>query len=203
MTTTSKEDPPLVDVEVTNPVTYIKKWWKKIIGNEGMSINIKVRPLTAILGICLFLAFLFGVGKLVLPEIIKTPFFKFEAVGEATPTPKEEAETWKETAYIGTLKYSTGTQKYFLVTSSAAEAITLEVPPSLNLSTLIEKRIMVIGKYSKSLRVIQVFDAKDLEVLPNSPVPIPTNTPSPKPTVVPTEQPTTNPDSSSSGDLNS
>jgi len=193
----------LVDVEVTNPITYIKKWWKKIVGNEGMSINIKVRPITAILGICLFLAFLFGIGKLVLPEIIKTPFFKFEEVKEAEATPKQESETWKETAYIGTLKYSASTQKYFLVTSSAAEAITLEVPPNVNLSALVEKRIMVIGKYSKYLRVIQVFDAKDMEVLPNSPVPVPTNSPTPKPTPTPTEKPTQAPNSSDSGDINS
>ncbi|MBL7036920.1 hypothetical protein ISR94_03770 [Candidatus Microgenomates bacterium] len=188
--TTSEQDPPLVDIKVTNPVTYIKKWWKKIIGNEGMSIVIKVRPITAILSITLFLAFLFGIGKLVLPDIIKTPFFQFEQVGEPTPTPKEESETWKETAYIGTLKYSTSTMKYFLVTSSASEAITLEVPSNLNLSTLVERRIMVIGKYSKSLRVIQVMDAKDMEVLPKSPVPIPTNSPTPKPTQAPTEVPT-------------
>ena len=90
---TSTSDPPLIDVKVTNPVTYLKRWWKKIIGNEGMSITIKVRPITAILGITLFLAFLFGIGKLVLPDIIKTPFFQFEKVGIPTATPKQTAET--------------------------------------------------------------------------------------------------------------
>ena len=34
-------DPPLVDVKVTNPVTYFKKWWAKIIGNEGIDFRLK------------------------------------------------------------------------------------------------------------------------------------------------------------------
>lgn len=192
------EDPPLVDVKITNPITYIKRWWKKVVGNEGMTLTIKVKPLTTIFIFAVTGSLIFGVGKFAWPGGLKIPFLEFGDITEPTSTPKQSAETWKETAYIGTLKYSTSTQKYFLITTSAVEAITLDIPPNLNLSTLIEKRILVVGKYSRSLRVIQVFDAKDLEVLPTTPIPIPTNTPSPEPTQTPTQAPTSTPEANPS-----
>lgn len=45
------EDPPLVNIKVTNPVTYFKNWWSRVIGNEGieMKASLKIRPLTAFL----------------------------------------------------------------------------------------------------------------------------------------------------------
>jgi len=41
-------EPLLVDVKVTNPVTYLRRWWEKVIGNEGISLSVKIHPLTAI-----------------------------------------------------------------------------------------------------------------------------------------------------------
>lgn len=54
---------------------------------------------------------------------------------------------------------------------------------------------MAAGNYSKSQRVLVVTDAKDMEVLPKSPVPIPTNAPTAIPTPSPTaaETPTPTP----------
>src|SRR3989344_7099212 len=165
-----KEEPPLVALRVTNPIVYIKKWWKSVLGNEGIDFRFRIRPLTAIAIAAVIASIGFGVGNFVLPY--KLPFFEY-ATPKPTSTPKPEE--WKETAYIGTLKYSETTEKFFLVTSSSAEAITLEVPDNLNLSTLVEKRIITAGNYSKAKRILVVTDAKDTEVLPKSPVPIPTN----------------------------
>lgn len=181
-----KEDTPLVFLKVTNPITYIKKWWKNIIGNEGIDFRFRIRPLTAIALTIIIASIGFGVGNFVLPY--KLPFFEYAT---PRPTASPKPEEWKETAYIGTLKYSEATQKFFLVTSSSAEAITLDIPDNIDLTSLIEKRIIAAGNYSKAQRKLVVTDAKDMEVLPKSPVPIPTVTASP--TIAPTETPTPSP----------
>ena len=69
------EEPPLVDVKVTNPLTYIKRWWNRIIGNEGIDFRFRVRPLTAIAIALIITTVTFGLGSFVLPFSI--PFFKY------------------------------------------------------------------------------------------------------------------------------
>ena len=183
MPVTNNQEPPLVDVKVTNPITYIKKWWAKIIGNEGVDFRFHIRPLTALLITIAVASIGFGVGRLVIPFSI--PFLKYEYKNDeiVIPTP----ETWKDTAYTGTLRYSEATQKYYLVTTSA-EAITLEVPSNINLENYIDKRIFAAGKYNKTTRILVVAEAKDLEVLPKTPVSIPTTTPISTPTETPTSE---------------
>ena len=34
--TVNKKDPLLVDLKVTNPIVYIKAWWKKVVANDGV-----------------------------------------------------------------------------------------------------------------------------------------------------------------------
>lgn len=172
------KDPPLVDVKVTNPITYFKNWWAKVIGNEGVEFGFKIRPLTAIVIAAVIATIGFGVGRFVFPY--KLPFFEYGATGK--PAPSQTPEVWKETAFIGTLKYSFITRKYFLVTSTSSEAISLSVPENLNLEALVEKRVFAEGSYNKATRTLIVSDAKDMEVLPKNPVPIPTITPIPSPT---------------------
>ncbi len=178
--------PPLVDLKVSNPIEYIKLWWKKIIGNEGIEFRLSIHPLTAI-AIALAIASVgFGLGRFVMP--FSVPFFKYEEVN-SSPTPKPE--DWKETAFTGTIHFSSTTSKYFLTTTSASEAITLTVPSNLDLKELIDKRVLVIGSYNKSTRNLIVSDARNMEVLPKSPVPVPTNSPTatPTPTANPTDTP--------------
>lgn len=179
-------EPPFI--QVTNPVTYLRRWWDKVMGKEGAYFSFRVPPITAFLIAFGFALAAFGIGR----YSVKIPLFGLylDPTTTATRTSKEEPETWKETAYIGTLKYSDSTRGYFLVTSSASEAITLDVPRNLDLSQLVERRILVVGKYSKSLRTIQVLDAKDMEILPKTPIPIPTLEPLPSPTLPPAEAPT-------------
>lgn len=168
-TTNPKEDPPLVSVKVTNPITYIKRWWAKIIGNEGVEFYFRIRPLTAFIIAAIIAGAAFGVGGFVFSPPVASPTL--------TPTPAPEA--WKETAFTGKLQFSQITNKYFLVTTTSAEAITLEVPDNINLEELVGKRIFASGQYNKSLRILKVADAKDMEVLPKTPVPIPTNSSTP------------------------
>lgn len=84
--TSKKTEPPLVDVKVSNPIIYLKKWWQKVIGNEGVDIRFKIHPLTAIAVAVIVASIGFGVGRFVLPFSI--PFFKFNG-SEATPLPHQ------------------------------------------------------------------------------------------------------------------
>jgi len=186
MTLTEK---PLVEVKVTNPFIYLKNWWNKVVNNEGVDFRFHIKPLTAIAMTIIIASLGFGVGRFVIPEGVKIPFFKFEDV--TSPTPTVTPEIWKETAYTGTLQYSQTTSKYYLMTTTSSELITLQVPENIDLKDYVGKRILAIGKYNKSLKVLVVSDAKSLEVLPKSPVSIPTIVPSPSPT--PTSEPTMSP----------
>jgi len=71
------QDPPLVDVKVTNPVTYLKKWWNKVIGNEGMEFRFRVKPLTAIAISLVVVTVAFGLGQVdptITTKPVPTPF---------------------------------------------------------------------------------------------------------------------------------
>lgn len=163
---TSTTEPPII--EVRNPVTYLRLWWQKVMGKEGVDFNFKIHPVTAFL-----IAFglgtgLFGAGR----YSVNIPFLKYETISTAKPSPTTVA-VWKETAFTGKLQLSLTTNKYFLITTSS-EAITLDVPDNLDLLTLIGKRIFAIGEYNKTERLLKVADIKDLEILSKTPVPIPT-----------------------------
>jgi len=190
--TSSKKatEPPLVEVKVTNPITYIKAWWKKVINNEGVDFEFHIRPLTAITIAIVIATIGFGVGRFVLPEGIDIPFFEYSDP-TSSPTPTTET-TWKETAFTGTLRHSSETGKHYLVTTSS-EAITLEVPENMDLKDFVGKRIFVTGKYNKTSRILIIADAKDTEVLSKTPLPLPTYSPTPTPTASPTSTPTETP----------
>jgi len=140
--------PPLVDLKVTNPVEYIKLWWKKVIGNEGVDFRLHFHPLTALLIALVIAGAFFGLG-------VKFEEKPKEPTPSSTPSPSD----WKETAFTGTLQYSKATSKYFLTTTSASEAITLKVPEAIDLADLVGKRILVIGSYNKADRLFIVRSA--------------------------------------------
>lgn len=176
-----KSDPPLVKFQITNPVTYLKRWWARIMKDEGVDFRFRIHPVTAVAVATVIAGAGFGLGRWVLPVPI-VQYATYLGIPTPTPTP----DPWKETAYTGKLQYSAN--RYFLVTT-ATEAITLEVPTSINLFPLIGKRILAVGSYNKQTRVLVVKDTTDLEILPSSPVPLPTNTASPTPTATPTPEP--------------
>lgn len=179
----AQKEPPLVDVKVTNPVTYFKRWWAKVMGQEGVDFRFTIHPITAFLIAFGIAAAFFGAGR----YSVNIPFIKYQSL--TSPTPNSPIE-WKETAYTGKLQYSTTGNKFFLLTTSS-EAITLSVPEGLDLKSLIGKRIFAVGEYNKTQRLLKVTDIKDLEILPQTPIPIPTITPSS--TLIPTEIPSVEP----------
>ncbi|GEM_PF-769113 len=182
--------PPIVNFQVNNPVLYLKYWWKKIMNNEGIDLRLRARPLT-VFGVALIaFSLAFGLGGVVLPFAI--PGLKFNNKPTTAPS-SVPAIVWKDTALKGILKSTTSTPPKFYLLGSSDEAITLEVPATVNLTALIGKRILAIGTYDSSDKILKVIDVQDLEVLSTTPLPIPTSTPTPVPTPSPTIQPTVEP----------
>ena len=179
--------PDLLNVKITNPLVYIKYWWKRIMANEGIDLRLRVKPLT-VFGVSLIaFSLAFGLGGVVLP--VAFPGLKLNNVIFPSPTPTPDI-IWKDTALKGTLtKSNTTPVKFFLVTTSN-EAVTLEVPVGFNLITLVGKRILAVGTYNSKDKVLEVEDIQDLEVLSTTPVPIPTSPPTPTPTPSPSPTPT-------------
>lgn len=200
----STSNPPdLLNVKITNPLVYIKYWWRRIMANEGLEAKIKVKPITAIaIAVALF-SLAFGLGGVVFPFAF--PWLKINnaVVNNTSPTPTPSE--WKETAIKGTLKKTTVEPIKFFLLISSDEAVTLQVPQNINLTTLIGRRILATGNYNQKQKLLIVSDVQDLEVLSTTPIPIPTNSPSPRatetplptvmstvePTIIPTETPIT------------
>jgi len=170
--TVNKKDPLLVDLKVTNPIVYVKAWWKRIIANEGVDFRFRIRPLTAMAIAAIVAAGGFGLGRLAIPEPI-TRYIPILA-------PSSSPNPWRETAFTGILHFTQANQKYYLITS-ASEAITLDVPHNVNMSQLVSRRILAVGKLNTQTGILVVTDASDLEILPAQVVPVPTTLPSPSP----------------------
>lgn len=183
-----KVEKPLIDVKITNPVTYIKSWWKRIIGNEGIELKIKVRPLTAIAIAIIVLTVSLGIGKFNLP--FKLPFFEYSVKEETFPPNIFN----RATAFSGELQFDSSTRRYYLITSTS-EAINLEVPDNIELSQFIGKRIFAIGRYHIDSRTLKVETASDMEILPTNSGVVPTSTPLPTPTPILTVTPSLSPTS--------
>ena len=180
--------PDLVNLKVTNPLVYIKYWWKRIMANEGIDMRFRAKPLT-VFGVALIgFTLLFGIGGVVLPVFF--PWMKFNNSIVTTPTNTPTPEILKDTALKGTLtKTNTNPVKFYLITTST-EAVALEIPEGFNLLPFVGKRILAVGTYDSKNKVLEVEDIQDLEVLSTTPVPIPTTTPTPKPTETPSPVPT-------------
>ncbi len=168
---------PLVEVKVTNPVTYLKNWWNKVMGKEGIDLRFRIHPLTAFLIAFGLTAGIFSMGR----YSVNIPFLKYEVIN--SPVPTATPAVWKETAYTGTLQFSKVAGKFYLMVTSSSELITLEVPENIDLTSYVGKRILAIGSYNKSQKILEVTDAKSLEVLPKNQITIPTSEPTMSPTL--------------------
>ena len=164
-----KKESPLVDIKVTNPITYIKSWWNKIIGNEGIELRVKVRPLTAIAISIIILTVTLGIGKFVLP--FRVPFFVYTSKENSGST--TDKSTYRDTAFTGTLRRTLLSNRFYLETGSS-EAINLDVPENIILKDFVGRRIFATGKYHDETRTLLVTEATDLEILPKEAETIPT-----------------------------
>lgn len=157
-----RNDPPLVSVSVTNPITYLKLFIKRLLRNEG--ITIKIKPLTAI-AMILALSAAFGTGF-----NVATFFF-----------PNSSPIFRRQVSYQGTIqKNQIG--GYFLILPDSSLWKLKPKFTSINLEELVGKQAMIQGNLTREPNLIEVS-----QVIPLSPF-LP---PSPKP-LQPTPVPATN-----------
>jgi len=179
-----KKEPPLVNLQITNPLTYLKSWWKRVMGKEGIDLRFRIHPITAIVLTILIATFSFGVGRITITPY--KPFFKFSPA--SSPTPAPTPNPWRETAFSGTLKFSKPSNKYFLLTSDS-EAVILEAPSNIDLNDFVGRRIFAAGEHNKDSNVLRITDASNMELLPKLVKPIPTVAPTPTPSPSPSPTP--------------
>ena len=150
--TLTGDDPPLVDIEVTNPITYFKKWWKRIIGNEGirMKWSLEIKPLTAFL----LVAFVVSGGitiKLLNKIKSETPVIKhITSFGSEVPVKR---------AFSGYLEKS-GKDEYFLITSN--EVIIVSFDNQIYLQSFIGRKVLASGMYSEETKTLNVNEIKEI-----------------------------------------
>ncbi len=171
------KDPPLLSLQITNPLTYLKLWWQRVMGNEGVDLHLKIKPLTALGMVALLSGGSFVLGRITLPEPI------VQYIPQLAPSPSPSP--WREAAYTGKVVLSG--KKYYLDTADSG-VITLEAPQNVNLPKLLNRRILAIGQYNQFSKILKVTAATDMELLPAQTIPVPTTIPSPSP--VPTIEPT-------------
>lgn len=176
-----RTDPPLFFLKIANPITYIKKWWKRILGNDGVELRLRIKPLTALAIAAALGLFGFGVGRVSVP--VDSPIVKYIPQFAAVPT----VNPWKETAFSGTIQSANGS--FYLLTSDA-QAILLSIPTSIDLTKHIGKRILAQGLYDEGKRFLDITGVENIELLNSKPQIIPTSIPSPTP--LPTDTPSYN-----------
>ena len=80
--TTSVKEPPLVDVKVSNPVTYLRRWWDRVMGKEGVDFRFTIHPITAFLIAFGVASAFFGIGR----YSVNIPFLKYQIIPTTKPT---------------------------------------------------------------------------------------------------------------------
>lgn len=175
--------PDLINFRLSNPVTYLKLWWKKVMSKEGIDFRFRIHPVTAIIIISILTLGGFGIGRASVVSYIP-------ALGMIIPTSTPAPSDWVDSGITGKLQLTPNTNKYYLITTSAT-AVSLQFDKYVDLNKYIGKRILASGSYNSKTHVLIISDILDLEVLPSSPVPVIapniTPTPSPSPTTTPAE----------------
>lgn len=179
--TRSYVDPPIFSFSVNNPVNYLRKWWYRVISREGIDVRFRIHPVTAFAALLTIASLGFGVGRITIPA----PIIKLIPQLAPTPTP----DLWKESAFSGVLQVNSA-GKFYLVTQTTSEAVTLEVPENIALASFVGKRVFASGRYNMQTGVLVVTDARKMEVLLRvAPIqlmsPSPSLHPSPESTVIP------------------
>lgn len=132
-----KDDPPLIDLKVTNPVSYLKRWWKRMLANEGISLSLKIKPLTAIMLITSFALVFggtgFGVAKVFFPN--SSPILKREVLHQG--------------------KLIKSGRSFYLVLSNN-ETYRLEMPREIDGESMINQPVLLRGNLTREPNLINV-----------------------------------------------
>lgn len=154
-----KNDPPMVDLKVTNPVSYFKKWVDHLLKNQDIDIHLRIKPFATI---GLFLAFAavgsttFSIGRYLFPN--SSPILHRQVV------------------YTGTIKQE-GTQSLLVLANSTQWKLKPKAS-EINLSNLSGRQVVVTGNLNAQPNLIDVSEVIVAEnpspssVEPQLPVPV-------------------------------
>lgn len=149
------DEEPLVEVKVTNPLAYLKRWWQKVMADEGIKIkfSLEVKPLTAI-GLVLLVAAI-GVGLTTVSAMLKyLPFYsRFQ---QFVTSPDNSTETAME----GRL-YFEG-DKFYLFTANMNEAVFVQGVKKLELGEFDDKHVILTGSYNSQTNILTVETVRAL-----------------------------------------
>lgn len=133
-----KNDPPLVAVSVTNPVTYLKLFLKRLLKNEGIDIRLKIKPLTVIACV-LALSTAFGTG------------FNVAQIFFPTSSPLLH----RSITLQGNIQRSETGQYYLSLPDNSIWTLK-PTNTNMNLQGAINKQVMVKGNITAEANVIEV-----------------------------------------------
>lgn len=133
-----RNDPPLVAVSVTNPVTYLKLFLKRFLKNEGIDIHLKIKPLTVIACV-LALSTAFGTG------------FNVAQIFFPTSSPLLH----RAITLQGNIQRS-GTGQYYLSLPDNSVWTLRPKNNNINLANDINRQVMVKGNMTPENNVIEV-----------------------------------------------
>lgn len=135
-----RDDPPLIDIKITNPVKYLKLWLKRLLKNEGIDLRVRIRPLTAIAMCMAFATFFAGTGFSVAKIFFPT----------SSPILK------REVSYQGVVQKG-GNGYYYLVLS---DGVMYKLTPKskLNLDQYLTQSVSLKGNLTREPNVINVSE---------------------------------------------
>lgn len=139
---TPDPDPPIVTVR--NPITYIKKWWNKIMAKEGVDFKLgfKIKPITAVLIASIIISG--GVSSGVTALVLKTFW------------PTSSPILHRQIIQQGTIQ--TGTGGFYLVSSDQSMWKLKPKKPNINLADQVGKQVTVTGNMTKEANLIEVSE---------------------------------------------
>lgn len=133
-----KDDPPMVDIKVTNPVTYFKRWVDKFLKNQDIDLHLRIRPFAAV-GLLMTFSIVggtaFSIGRYIFPN--SSPIFHRQVV------------------YPGTIQKGDMGQYFLMYNSSPWK---LKPKNNINLSTLAGKPVIVTGNLTTEPNLIEVSE---------------------------------------------
>lgn len=133
-----KNDPPLVSVSVTNPITYLKLFIKRLFNNEG--ITIKIKPLTAI-ALMIALSVSFGTGF-----NVARIFF-----------PNSSPILHRAITLQGTIQTSESGQYYLALPDNTLWTLKPKTA-NIDLGNVVNKQVLVKGNMTAEANVVEVTE---------------------------------------------
>ena len=135
-------DPPIFTIR--NPITYIKRWWNKILAKEGVDFRLgfKIRPITAVLIASIIISG--GISSGVTAFVLKTFF------------PTSSPVLHRQIIQQGTIQ--TGTGGFYLTASDSSIWKLKPKKPNVNLKDQVGKQVTVAGNLTSEANLIEVSE---------------------------------------------